>query len=58
MVNFEAWWHWARKVNSIIILLNLHTVGAKSMSLVDVKLLLGNFTALHHNTKIFSIKIN
>ena len=37
-----------------------YTVGAKSMSPVDIKLLLGNlynFTALHHNTNIFSIKI-
>ena len=36
------------------------TVGAKSMSPVDIKLLLGslyNITALHHNTNIFSIEI-
>ena len=33
-----------------------HTVGAKSMSPDDIKLLLGNLcniTALHHNTNIF-----
>ena len=35
------------------------TVGVKSMSPVDIKLLFGNLhiTALHHNTNIFSIEI-
>ena len=37
-----------------------HTVGVKSMSPFDIKLLFGNLhniTALHHNTNIFSIEI-
>ena len=39
---------------------SIYTVGAKSMSPDDIKLLLGNLcniTALHHNTNIFCIEI-
>ena len=53
-------WKTMHRSPCLFIVHSTHTVGVKSMSPVDIKLLFGNLhniTALHHNTNIFSIQI-